>query len=135
MEVHGVLIDRGRWVHILKEKRTQQATMEQELVDTLGAALQAGREQKSLAQIRQYESYQRARTAEIKRLGQEYSASNVKGKSAWQPFQAAGLKAWDAFHPEPHKPQMPLRAIKLSSPWQVKEALGYLGIEVASTQE
>jgi len=68
-------------------------------------------------------------------LSDEYSASNVKGQSAWLPFQTAGLKAWDAFHPEPRKPQTPLRAIKLSSPWQVKEALGYLGIEVESTQE
>lgn len=67
---------------------------------------------------------------------QEYNTSSqAKGRSDWNRFYSAGLKAWNAMHPEPIKPQTPLRAIKLSSPGQVKEALAYLGVEVESTEE
>jgi DNA polymerase-1 len=135
MEVHGILIDKEQWQRILQAKRAQQAKIEQELVETLGAALHASRQQKFQAQDQQYQSYQHARVAEEKRLIQDYTTSQAKGKNSWKTYQTARLKAWDAFHPEPLKPQPSSYTIKLNSHMQVREALAHLGIQVNSTEE
>jgi DNA polymerase-1 len=136
MEVHGVLIDRDRWKSILADKQARKEEIEHELVETLGSAIQKGREQNLQDQKKQREKYKRQRTTEGKRLLEEDNNHHeVKGKTNWSKNYRTGIKAWDAMHPERLKPETPSHTINLNAPRQVKEALAYLGIKVESTEE
>ncbi|HZR41701.1 MAG TPA: DNA polymerase, partial [Ktedonobacteraceae bacterium] len=136
MEIRGALIDQVRWKQVLERKRERQAVLEQELVETLGAALFAARQRSYPEHIKQYEAYQQALHAEEKRLMHVYNTtSEVQRKSTWSAFLQTERLTWKAQHPEPKKPESPTTSIKLTSSDQLIEALGQLDIHVTSTKE
>ncbi len=133
MEVHGVLIDQTGWRAVLQAKHERQGTIEQDLTERLGQALQTARQQTNAKLAAAYSAYQQALQAEEKRLMREYT--NVQGKSTWSAYREAALADWQKTHPDPGKPKAVPTTINLRSSAQLLEALQALGLPVTNTSE
>lgn len=134
MEAHGALVDQERWREVLRAKQSRRAALEQELVTTLGRALEAVRQQQKAERA----TYQQALLAEETRLMHVYTSdAEARRAHSWQAFRTEGLARWKQEHPEP--PKLPAAAqkglINLRSAEQVKEALAQLGVRVSSTKK
>jgi DNA polymerase-1 len=134
MEVRGALIDQERWKAVLRLKRGRQAAIEQELIETLGAARFVSQQATYSDRCKEYAAYQQALSLEEKRLMHAYTMEG-QGKSTWRAFHDAGIAEWRGQHPAPPKPEAPTRTINLASTDHLIEALAQLGIQVTSTRE
>lgn len=132
IEMHGVLVNRERWQHALGLKEARREELANALTATLGQAFQKAREEQTEA----YERYQREQQAEEMRLMHTYTANeDARRAHSWDAFRAQGLLTWHKTHHEPVKPSNAAHTLNLSSSAQLKQALGHLGIHVASTKE
>ncbi len=133
MEARGALIDRKRWLEVLRVKQARRAALEAELIETLGGALRAVHQ----AQESEEQTYQQALREEEKHLMHMYTSDTQARRQSWEQFHAEGVARWKREHPEPRKPLLAgqKERINLGSSAQVGEALNHLGIAVTSTRE
>ena len=130
LETRGFPVKPSDWREVVVEAKTEADRLEDELVDTLGVAIQEWRIEEYDRELLGYTAWGGALADETERL-----KTCIPEGRKWGEWKTGQLTHWREEHPNPGKPKFPATPPNLGSPVQLKAGLLKMGILVTSTSE